>query len=112
MKADEGFVAVAFAGLVMVLVCVTALLAALGAVAVARHRAASAADLAALAAAQHAAEGSGPACRAAQLVAQAQGAQLISCQLDGTQVLLQVRVTPSGRLGELGSALATARAGS
>jgi secretion/DNA translocation related TadE-like protein len=108
---DDGFVAVATAGLVLVLVCVAALLASLGAVAVARHRAASAADLAALAGAQHALEGSGPACQAARSVAAAQGAQLDSCVLEGVRLLLEVSVRPAGRIGEPGVARARARAG-
>jgi secretion/DNA translocation related TadE-like protein len=108
---DSGFVAVATAGLILVLVSVAALLAALGAVAVARHRAASAADLAALAGAQHALEGVDPACRVATRVAQAQGAHLEGCALEGAQVLVEVSVRPAGRIGELGVARARARAG-
>jgi secretion/DNA translocation related TadE-like protein len=108
---DAGFVAVATAGLILVLVCVAALLASLGAVAVARHRAASAADLAALAGAHHALEGVGPACQVARRVAEAQGAHLDSCVLEGQQVLLAVSVRPAGRIGELGVARARAKAG-
>ena len=103
--------AVATAGLILVLVCVAALLASLGAVAVARHRAASAADLAALAAAQHALEGAGPACDRARVVAAAQGARLEDCVLLGAEVLLEVSVRPVGRIGQLGLATAGARAG-
>ena len=49
---ERGFVTVAVAGLMAVLLAVTGAVALLGAVAVARHRAATAADLAALAAAE------------------------------------------------------------
>jgi secretion/DNA translocation related TadE-like protein len=108
---EQGFVAVATAGLILVLVCVAALLASLGAVAVARHRAASAADLAALAGAQHALEGAGPSCDAARQVAEAQGARLATCELHGAEVVVEVSVRPAGRIGQLGLATARARAG-
>jgi secretion/DNA translocation related TadE-like protein len=110
-REEDGFVAVATAGLVLVLVCVAALLASLGAVAVARHRAASAADLAALAAAQHVLEGQVVACRRAQQVADAQGAALRFCVVDGQEVSVEVTVRPAGRIGELGPARARAKAG-
>ena len=108
---EEGFVTVAVAGLALVLVAVSALVATLSAVAVTRHRAAAAADLAALAAARHAVEGAGPACEAGRRVAAAQGAVLVGCRLDGLDVLVEVAVTPPGRLGDLGQARALARAG-
>lgn len=107
MRRDDGFVMVAVAGLVLVLVAVGGLVATLGAVAVARHRAAAAADLAALAAAGHAREGQGPACDAAGAIAQAQEAELITCALDGPDATVQVEV----RLGVLGAARARGRAG-
>ena len=110
MRRDDGFVAVATAGLALVLVSIAALVASLGAVAVARHRAAAAADLAALAAAGHAYDGTG--CAAAERVAQAQGAVLETCRLAGGNAYVVVSVRPSGRLGELGRARGQARAGS
>jgi secretion/DNA translocation related TadE-like protein len=110
-QGDEGFIAVAVAGLVLVLVSVSSLVACLGAVAVARHRAATAADLAALAAAGHALEGEPTACGAAARVAEAQGAVVQVCRLDGADALVQVTVRPVGRLGSLGAAQAWARAG-
>ncbi|MCU1596209.1 MAG: pilus assembly protein TadE [Frankiales bacterium] len=106
---DAGFVAIAFAGLVLVLLSAAVVLSALGAVAVARHRAAAAADLAALAGATHVLEGT--ACSAAGGVARAQGATLESCSVEDQDVQVTVTVRPAGRLGELGIARARARAG-
>ena len=108
---DEGFVTVAMAGLMLVLISVTVLVAGLGAVAVTRHRAATAADLAALAAAGHALEGTVTACAAAGRVAEAQGAAVVDCRFDGSDALVEVTVRPPGRLGALGAARAWARAG-
>ncbi len=108
---DDGFVAVATAGLVFVLLGVATLVAGLGAVAVARHRAATTADLAALAAAQHAVNGAGEACGVAEQVAVAQGARIVDCRLDGSVATVEVSVRPPGRLGSLGPARARARAG-
>jgi secretion/DNA translocation related TadE-like protein len=107
VKREAGFVTVAVAGLVLVLVAFSAVVATLGAVAVARHRAAAAADLAALAGAAHVLDGSARACGEARLVASAQSAALSSCRLDGAVVTVEVAV----RLGRLGAARARARAG-
>ncbi|MCW2599064.1 MAG: hypothetical protein JWM02_893 [Frankiales bacterium] len=111
MNRDEGFVAVAMAGLVLLLVSVSAVVACLGAVAVARHRAATAADLAALAAAGHALEGAATACAVASRVAERQGARIQACQLEGWDAVVDVTVRPPGRIGALGVARARARAG-
>ena len=108
---DRGFVTIAVAGLLLMLLSVTALVATLGAVAVARHRAAAAADLAALAAASRALEGSGAACQAAATVARRQSAHLLSCSISGLEALVVVGVRPPGRIGLLGEARATSRAG-
>lgn len=104
-------------GTVLVL-CVAALLAAtgavlavLGAAAVARHRAASAADLAALAAADRAPEGEPAACAAAAGTARAVGAEVVSCGLEGDVATVVVAVRAGGALRGLGPARATARAG-
>lgn len=109
--ADGGFVTVAVAGLLLVLVSVAWLVEALGAVAVARHRAATAADLAALAAAAHAIEGPTPACRAAAVIAERQGARVRRCSVDGLDALVEVVVRPPGRLGSFGEAISVSRAG-
>lgn len=105
MRRQEGFVTVVVVGLAAVLVGAAALLATLGAVAVARHRAASAADLAALAAAGHLLDGT--ACGEARRVARAAGAELVVCRPEATTVLVITAV----RLGSLGTARARARAG-
>ena len=106
---DDGFVTIVLVGFVLVLVSLAVVVTALGAVAVARHRAAASADLAALAAAVHVLDGG--ACGAARVVAQAQGAELEACRVDGLDVEVVVSVRPPGRLGELGAARARARAG-
>jgi secretion/DNA translocation related TadE-like protein len=96
------------AGLV---VLVALLLAGLGAVAVTRHRAASAADLAALAAADVALQGPEVACAAAARAAQRGATALTACRLDGDIVEVVVVLRPGGVLGRLGEARAVARAG-
>jgi secretion/DNA translocation related TadE-like protein len=108
---DQGFVTVAVAGLIAVLLSVTSAVALIGGVAVARHRAATAADLAALAAATHALEGPSAACRAAGAVAVAHRAQLSRCELLGSDATVEVRISPRGPLGRWGSARGVARAG-
>ena len=111
LRSENGFVTLAVAGLALVLIAVSAVVATLGAVAVARHRAAASADLAALAGAGHAVEGGDSACAAAADVARAQGARLTGCRLEGLDVVVEVTVTPPGRLGLLGRARAISRAG-
>lgn len=83
-----------------------------GAAAVARHRAETAADLAALAAAGRAVLGEPGACERAAEVARANAARLVSCSVDGSAVA-QVRVCVPVQLGRLGvhAASAVARAG-
>lgn len=108
---DDGFVTVAVVGLAMALALVASFVVALASIGVARHQAASAADLAALAGAQHALEGEAVACAAAARVADAQGARLESCALTGLDVRLVAVVRPEGRLGALGQARAVAVAG-
>jgi secretion/DNA translocation related TadE-like protein len=105
VRREDGFVTVAILGLATVLVAVSALLATLGTVAVARHRAASAADLAALAGARHLLDGT--ACQAAARVARAATAVLEDCRDGGSDVTVQVGI----RVGPLGTAHARARAG-
>jgi secretion/DNA translocation related TadE-like protein len=93
------------------LLLVGMLLASLAAVGVARHRAASVADLSALAAAASAPLGSDAACEAARDVAERSAARLLECRLVGDVAEVVASVRPPGRLGELGSATARARAG-
>jgi len=74
------------------------------------RRAQAAADLAALAGAQalqHAAD----ACAAAAKIAEANGATLADCQVQGQDVLLTARVTGPRWLGASGDLSAQARAG-
>ena len=94
-----------------VLLLVGMLLASLAAVGVARHRAASVADLSALAAASSAHLGNAAACAVAADVADRSSARLLECRLRGDVVEVVASVRPPGRLGELGSATARARAG-
>jgi len=96
--------------------CLSVLLmvgAALGVVAalVHAHRVAqSAADLAALAAASELAEG-GDACAAAGRIAEANGAGLAACGVDGLDVAVTVTVEGPRWLGQSGDLAAEARAG-
>ena len=110
--AEAGFATILVLGLAGALLAFGALLACLGAVAVARHRAAAAADLAALAAAGHLLEGAARACSVAAAVARGQAATLLSCVSDGTTVTIVAEVRPPGSLGQLGAARSTARAAS
>lgn len=108
---EGGFVTIAVAGLALVLVSIATLVATLGAVAVARHRAAAAADLAALSAARHVLEGQPAACKAAARTAELQGALVVSCVLLGLDAVVEVTVRPAGSLGSLGVGHGRARAG-
>lgn len=82
-------------------------LALLGQGLVAQARAATAADLAALAAADSAAVAGPAPCGEAERTAQANGAALTACALEGGEVTVTVRV-PAGLLGEM---IGRARAG-
>lgn len=89
--------ATVWAAVATVTLCtVFAVVLALGQVVVARHRAGGAADLAALAAADRALEGPVAACRAAQQVATAQGAEVVRCAVRGevADVAARVRLGP------------------
>lgn len=99
--------AVAMVGL---LVLVGAALGVVGAMVHAHRVAQSAADLAALAAAGSAARGEDP-CAAAATVAEANGAQLDQCAVDGFDVRLQVTVAGPHWLGQRHDLSAQARAG-
>lgn len=109
---ERGSATVLVLALSTALALVGIVLAALGGVAVARHRAASAADLAALAAADRALLGRTAACTAAERAAVAVEARLDLChfiEADVAEVVVSVR--PPGRLGSLGQARSIARAG-
>jgi len=81
-----------------------------GAAVVARHRAATAADLGALAAASTALRG-GPACAVAERVAKANAARLSGCALVGVDAVVTTTVRPAGIAAAWGVAQVTARAG-
>lgn len=74
------------------LCAVFAVVLAIGQVVVVRHRAGGAADLAALAAADRALQGPGTACGTAGKVAEAQGAVLVRCVVDGEVADVTARV--------------------
>lgn len=111
MRGERGSGTVLVLGVMALLLLVGFAASALGGVGVARHQAASAADLAALAAAGRAAEGGAAACTAAGRVAAAAGAELAQCSLDGVVAEVVAVVRPAGWLGGLGRASARARAG-
>lgn len=111
VRRDDGVATVLVLGLASVLVLLGCVTAALGAVAVARQRAASAADLSALAAAGAVLDGPAVACRRAAGLADRVGAELSSCTVHGDQVDVLVAVRPPGVVGRLGPASARARAG-
>lgn len=111
MRGDRGAAAVLVLAMGAVLTLAGATTSAVAAVAVARQRAAAVADLAALAAAQRALEGQTAACTRAASIAAANGGTLLGCRLDGDVAEVVALVRPPGRLGQLGSASARARAG-
>ncbi len=108
---DAGVATVLVLALAGVLALLGACTASLAAVAVARQRAASAADLSALAAAEEAFQGQAAACSRASRIAGLVGAELLTCSVTGDVVDLVVQVRPAGELGRLGAASARARAG-
>lgn len=110
---DDGSGTVLAVGLVAVLAMLVLATTTLGAAVVARHRAATAADLAALAAADRTTgRASGPACLAAREVAATNNAALTGCTVDPDgSVTVTVQVSLPGSLRRLGSASARARAG-
>jgi len=98
-------------GLATVLLLCGAAATALAAVAVARHRAAAAADLSALAGAAAVLEGPAVACGRARVIAGEAGALLSSCRVDGDRIDVVAQVRPAGPLGRLGVASVRAAAG-
>lgn len=113
---DDGMATALVLGLSAVLGVVVLVVGLLGAVVVARHRAASAADLAALAAASRLLDGAGAACAAARDTAAPAGADVASCRLDGDTVVVTATVPAPAALRALGLAgdlllRSTARAG-
>lgn len=109
--AEAGFASVLVLTLAVVLAAFGATVTSLASVAVARQRAASAADLAALAAADASLSGAASACSRAAEVADRVAATLQSCALDGDVADVVVSVRPPGPIGRLGEAAVRARAG-
>ncbi|MGL5859605.1 MAG: Rv3654c family TadE-like protein [Angustibacter sp.] len=109
---DEGSAAVLVLAVGMLAILLASALSLLGSAVIARHRAASVADLAALAAADVLVGRTvGSPCPAARAIATVSGATLSSCVVvDGT-ALVSASVRPAGLAGRLGVARAWSRAG-
>jgi secretion/DNA translocation related TadE-like protein len=100
---------VAAAGLVLVAAGVAG--SAVGLAVVGRHQARTAADLGALAGALAVVDGDGEACRRAAVIASANGARMLSCTVDGWEVVITVDVDVHPLPGLSRTAVASARAG-
>ena len=87
---DTGSASVAALALIMVLLAVTAGVAVLGSVVIARHRAQSAADLAALSAAARLTSGHQIACARALSVASAMRTSVTDCAVQGLDIVVTV----------------------
>lgn len=110
-RGDRGSATVWAAGAIAALLAVTGLLWALGAAAVTRHRAASAADLAALAAAGHVQDGAVEACGHATRIAERMRVAVRDCRLEQWDALVVVEAEGPGLLAAFGPAVGRARAG-
>jgi len=108
-RSDRGSATIWVLALSGVLAVLAAAVVLVGAAAVARHRAGTAADLAALAAAGRAVLGQPGGCELAAEVARANAARLVSCSIDESAVA-EVRVAVPVQLGKLGVHTASARA--
>jgi secretion/DNA translocation related TadE-like protein len=111
MRCDRGSASVWLLAVGLVLLAAGLAGAALGGAHVARHQARSAADLAALAGAVHTVAGAEVACGRAAVIAEANGARLAECHVDGLDLTVTVHVTPAAGVGSAAPAIATARAG-
>ncbi|HVK20868.1 MAG TPA: Rv3654c family TadE-like protein [Actinokineospora sp.] len=111
VRSESGFATVWAAGVIAVLATLMSLLLCLVSVVVARHHAASAADLAALAGAVHAVEGEAVACEHARWVTGRMAVELVECGLRGWEVTVKVAGVPPGAGAAFGPAMAAARAG-
>ena len=110
-RRDEGAATVLALATCAVVAALGAVLAEAGLASVTRHRAALAADAAAIAAADHSAEGPAAACAAAGRALAVDGAQLVSCRVDGPFAIVRGRVAAPGWISWAGAATAAARAG-
>lgn len=111
LRRDGGFGSVWVLICVLVLGAASGLAAVRGAATVVRHRAAAAADAAALAAAGTAADGRDAACRQAERIAAADGAEMVACTVAGLTATVTTRVHPPPWLAWAGPACGRARAG-
>jgi secretion/DNA translocation related TadE-like protein len=96
---------------IAVIMAVTVGIACVGSAVLARHRAQAAADLGALAAAGHLAAGIGTACAQASSVAEAMGASMAGCDVDGLDIVVAVDAPVGLGVWNQGPARASARAG-
>jgi secretion/DNA translocation related TadE-like protein len=108
---DRGLGTVFVLAIMAILLTVLGGTLALGQTLIARHRAASAADLAALAGVDRALEGSATACAAAAAIAAEHNTELIGCDVDGHVVAVTAAVPLPAGLRAVGPATARARAG-
>jgi secretion/DNA translocation related TadE-like protein len=111
MSDDRGSATIWAVSAVAVLLAVTMLVLQLAAAVSTRHRAEAAADLAALAAAAHAVQGPDSACALASTVTEGMDAELVRCELDGWDAVVEVTVAGPASLSGLGSGRGRARAG-
>jgi secretion/DNA translocation related TadE-like protein len=109
-RSDEGSATIWILAIGLALVFGAVAIAMAGAGTLARHKAQAAADLAALAGALRTLEGEQAACQRAAEISARNGAQLVSCHLDGLDVVVVVEVAPA-LLAGTGVARAAARAG-
>ncbi|MDT4987351.1 MAG: hypothetical protein QOI74_1445 [Micromonosporaceae bacterium] len=110
-RADRGSASLWMLGISLAVLTFAGAVAAAGTILVARHRAQAAADLGALGGAVLAVEGGDVACDRSRRIVEANGARLVSCQLDGFDVVVGVEVTPAAVARFAGSVRAWARAG-
>ncbi|HEU0087452.1 MAG TPA: Rv3654c family TadE-like protein [Pseudonocardiaceae bacterium] len=108
---DRGAATVWAVGVLAVLMGVAVFALYLGGAMLARHQAESAADLAALAGAGGVIGGEQQACAQARRVSDRMRVRLLSCRVQGWDVLVEVIVRPGGTLGGFGEATGRARAG-
>ena len=111
MTADRGSASVYVLAAAAVVLLAGEAGATVGSAVVARHRAASAADLGALAAAARVVFGPGSACVTATRVVHANGARLDACRFDGPASLVTASAQPAGPALRWGRASVSARAG-
>jgi secretion/DNA translocation related TadE-like protein len=108
---DRGSASLWLLGVGLAILTFGAVVAGVGSVLVARHRAQAAADLGALAGAGRAVEGAEAACGRAGDVVLANGGRIVGCTVDGLDVTVRAEVDPVGPGRVFGPVSARARAG-